>query len=120
MAAPGPGEGGVMVDAAMPTLSLAERDRRWARARALMAEPRALLLDEPMAGVNPTLRRRLGEHLLELARSGLAIVLVEHELGLVEQVCDHVLAMAQGRVIGEGSMQMLRQQSEVLDAYIIG
>jgi len=89
-------------------------------ARALMADPSALLLDEPMAGVNPTLGRRLGEHLLELARSGLAIILVEHELRLIEQVCDHVVAMAQGRVIAEGTMAALREQAEVVDAYIVG
>jgi ABC-type branched-subunit amino acid transport system ATPase component len=89
-------------------------------ARALMADPSALLLDEPMAGVNPTLSRQLGAHLLDLARSGLAIILVEHELGLIEQVCDHVVAMAQGRVIAEGSMASLREHAEVVDAYIVG
>ena len=89
-------------------------------ARALMADPSALLLDEPMAGVNPTLSRQLGDHLLELAKSGLAVILVEHELRLIEQVCDHVVAMAQGRVIAEGTMSALREQAEVVDAYIVG
>jgi ABC-type branched-subunit amino acid transport system ATPase component len=89
-------------------------------ARALMAKPRLLLLDEPMAGVSPTLRDRLGEHLQEVADSGIAIVLVEHELQFVEQVCGHVLVLAQGTVIGEGKMSALREQAAVLDAYLTG
>jgi len=89
-------------------------------ARALMAKPRLLLLDEPMAGVNPTIRGRLGEHLLEVAHSGIAIVLVEHELQFVENVCGHVLVLAQGTVIGEGKMSALREQAAVLDAYLTG
>ena len=89
-------------------------------ARALMAQPRLLLLDEPMAGVSPTLRGRLGEHLLEVADSGIAIVLVEHELQFVEHVCGHVLVLAQGTVIGEGKMSALREQAAVLDAYLTG
>jgi ABC-type branched-subunit amino acid transport system ATPase component len=89
-------------------------------ARALMAQPRLLLLDEPMAGVSPTLRGRLAEHLLEVADSGIAIVLVEHELQFVEHVCGHVLVLAQGTVIGEGKMSSLREQAAVLDAYLTG
>jgi ABC-type branched-subunit amino acid transport system ATPase component len=89
-------------------------------ARALMAQPRLLLLDEPMAGVSPAMRGRLGEHLLRLADAGIAIVLVEHELEFVENVCDHVLVLAQGTVIGQGSMGALREQAAVLDAYLTG
>jgi ABC-type branched-subunit amino acid transport system ATPase component len=89
-------------------------------ARALMANPRLLLLDEPMAGVSPTLRDRLGEHLQEVADGGITIVLVEHELQFVEQVCGHVLVLAQGTVIGEGKMSALREQAAVIDAYLTG
>lgn len=89
-------------------------------ARALMAKPRLLLLDEPMAGVSPTMRERLGEHLLQVAASGIAIVLVEHELQFVEHVCGHVYVVAQGTVIGEGTMSALREQAAVLDAYLTG
>lgn len=89
-------------------------------ARALMARPRLLLLDEPMAGVSPTMRDRLGQHLLEVADRGIAIVLVEHELQFVEHVCGHVLVLAQGSVIGEGKMSALREQAAVLDAYLAG
>ncbi len=89
-------------------------------ARALMTKPRLLLLDEPMAGVSPAIRGRLGEHLLEVADSGIAIVLVEHELQFVENVCGHVLVLAQGTVIGEGKMSALREHAAVLDAYLTG
>jgi ABC-type branched-subunit amino acid transport system ATPase component len=89
-------------------------------ARALMARPRLLLLDEPMAGVSPAMRGRLGEHLLEVADSGIGIVLVEHQLRFVEDVCGHVLVLAQGTVIGEGKMSALREQAAVLDAYLTG
>ena len=89
-------------------------------ARALMAKPRLLLLDEPMAGVSPAMRDRLGEHLLEVADSGIGIVLVEHQLRFVEDVCGHVLVLAQGTVIGEGKMSALREQAAVLDAYLTG
>ena len=89
-------------------------------ARALMAKPRLLLLDEPMAGVSPAMRDRLGEHLREVAASGIGIVLVEHQLPFVENVCAHVLVLAQGTVIGEGKMSALREQAAVLDAYLTG
>jgi ABC-type branched-subunit amino acid transport system ATPase component len=89
-------------------------------ARALMAKPRLLLLDEPMAGVSPAIRGELAEHLLAVASSGIAIVLVEHELQFVEHVCGHVLVLAQGKVIGEGTMSALREHAAVLDAYLTG
>jgi ABC-type branched-subunit amino acid transport system ATPase component len=89
-------------------------------ARALMAKPRLLLLDEPMAGVSPAMRNRLGEHLREVAGGGIGIVLVEHQLPFVENVCAHVLVLAQGTVIGEGKMSALREQAAVLNAYLTG
>ncbi len=88
--------------------------------RCLMAEPRLLLLDEPMAGVNPSLARRIERYLLELRDEGLTMLLIEHELGVIERVCDPVIVMAQGRVIAQGSMADLRGKQEVLNAYLIG
>jgi branched-chain amino acid transport system permease protein len=88
--------------------------------RALMAQPRILLLDEPMAGVNPTLRLLIEEHLRRLAAGGLTMLMVEHELGAVERVCDSVLVMAQGRLLATGSMTDLRRNEEVIDAYLVG
>ncbi len=88
--------------------------------RALMAKPQILLLDEPMAGVNPTLRLMIGEQLRRLADQGLTMLMVEHELGSVERVCDSVLVMAQGRLLASGSMSDLRRNEEVIDAYLVG
>ncbi len=89
-------------------------------ARALMAEPKLLLLDEPMAGVNPALIRRIETHLLALRDEGLSMLMVEHELGVVERLCDPVIVMAQGRVLSSGTMAELRTNQEVLDAYLAG
>jgi len=65
--------------------------------RGLMANPALLLLDEPMAGVNPSLARRIEGHLADLAGEGLTMLMVEHELAVVERLCDPVIVMAQGR-----------------------
>jgi ABC-type branched-subunit amino acid transport system ATPase component len=88
--------------------------------RALMMEPRVVLLDEPFAGVNPRLAAEIQEQLLELRRGGLTMLMIEHELGIVERMCDHVVVMAQGRVIAEGTMEDVARRSEVLDAYLVG
>jgi branched-chain amino acid transport system ATP-binding protein len=88
--------------------------------RALMAEPAMLLLDEPMAGVHPSLSSIVEDHLLELRDEGLTIMLVEHELGAVGRLCDRVLVMAQGRVLAEGTMDELQGRHEVVDAYLVG
>jgi branched-chain amino acid transport system permease protein len=88
--------------------------------RALMAQPRILLLDEPMAGVNPTLRLVIEAHLQRLRDGGLTMLMVEHELGSVERVCDSVIVMAQGKVLATGTMAELRRNEEVLSAYLAG
>jgi ABC-type branched-subunit amino acid transport system ATPase component len=88
--------------------------------RALMAAPAALLLDEPFAGVNPSLARRIERHLVELRDDGLTMLLVEHELGVVERCCEPVIVMAMGKVIASGSMEDVRTREDVLDAYLAG
>jgi ABC-type branched-subunit amino acid transport system ATPase component len=88
--------------------------------RSLMANPKLLLLDEPMAGVNPTLARRIEGHLQDLRDAGLTMLMVEHELGVVDRLCEHVIVMAQGKVISEGTMETVRRNQEVLDAYLVG
>ena len=75
--------------------------------RGLMADPALLLLDEPMAGVNPSLARRIEQHLLDLRGEGLTMLMIEHELAVVERLCDPVIVMAQGRVISQGTMAMI-------------
>ncbi|TAM91215.1 MAG: ABC transporter ATP-binding protein [Jatrophihabitans sp.] len=88
--------------------------------RALMARPKMLLLDEPMAGVNRSLARHIEDALNNLRHEGLTLLLVEHELGSVERLCDRVIVMAQGRQIADGDMGQLRSRREVLDAYLGG
>jgi ABC-type branched-subunit amino acid transport system ATPase component len=88
--------------------------------RGLMADPALLLLDEPMAGVNPSLARRIERYLLDLRGEGLTMLMIEHELAVVERLCDPVIVMAQGRVISQGTMAEIRTDREVLDAYLIG
>ncbi|MBO0766698.1 MAG: ABC transporter ATP-binding protein, partial [Hyphomicrobiaceae bacterium] len=62
--------------------------------RALMCEPKLILLDEPVAGVNPTLAREIGEHLKALVREGITILLIEHHMDMVARLCDHVIVLA--------------------------
>jgi branched-chain amino acid transport system permease protein len=88
--------------------------------RALMAEPRVLLLDEPMAGVHPHLAHQIGEQLLGLCASGMTILMVEHELAIMDEFCDPVVVMAEGRVLAEGTMTQLRARAEVVEAYLVG
>ena len=88
--------------------------------RSLMAQPRILLLDEPMAGVNPTLRLTIEDHLRRLRDGGLTMLMIEHELGSVERVCDSVIVMAQGKLLATGTMAELRANQEVVSAYLAG
>jgi ABC-type branched-subunit amino acid transport system ATPase component len=89
-------------------------------ARGLMTRPSLLLLDEPFAGINPTLALDVERLLTELRAAGLTMVLIEHELDAVERLCDNIVAMALGRVIAVGTMQELRANQEVVDAYLGG
>ncbi|MFI5273751.1 MAG: ABC transporter ATP-binding protein [Ktedonobacterales bacterium] len=90
-------------------------------ARALMADPTLLLLDEPMAGVNPALADQLAQHIVELAgQTGITFLLVEHNLGIVDQICDHVIVMASGHALATGTMAEIRANKEVVEAYLGG
>lgn len=88
--------------------------------RALMLKPRLLLLDEPMSGVHPKIVLEIQHYLQDLRAEGLTILMVEHELHMVERLCDSVVVMAQGKVIGSGTMANLRRQREIVDAYLVG
>ena len=79
-----------------------------------------LLLDEPMAGVHPNLARRIGNELVALCNEGMTILMVEHELAIMDEFCDPVIVMAEGAVLAEGTMQQLRGRSEVVEAYLVG
>jgi len=73
-----------------------------------------------MAGIHPNLARSVADYLAQLADGGLTMLMIEHELGMVERLCDTVVVMAQGRVISEGKMSHVRLQRSVLDAYLVG
>ncbi len=88
--------------------------------RALMLRPRVLLVDEPMAGVHPAVVDEIAAVLERMREDGLAILMVEHELSMVDRLCDPVIVMAQGKIIGQGSLRVLRQQREIVDAYLAG
>lgn len=87
-------------------------------ARALMAEPRIILLDEPAAGVNPALMETLVEKITALNAQGYAFLIIEHNMDLVMSICRPIMVMAQGRLIYSGDAEGARRDSAVLDAYL--
>jgi ABC-type branched-subunit amino acid transport system ATPase component len=86
--------------------------------RALMADPKILLLDEPMAGVNPTLADEIAGHLIALNRDGLTICLIEHDMALIKRLCDPVIVMAEGKVLTQGTFDEVASDSRVQEAYL--
>ena len=87
-------------------------------ARAVMASPQILLLDEPMAGVNPALIEKIGGYIVDLKAGGMTILMVEHNLNVVEKICDHVIVLAEGRTLATGRLSELRENKEVVQAYL--
>jgi branched-chain amino acid transport system ATP-binding protein len=87
-------------------------------ARALMAAPRMVMLDEPMAGVNPALRQSLLGHIRELRGSGMTVMFVEHDMDVVHDISDWVVVMAEGQIIAEGRPSEVGSNPEVIDAYL--
>lgn len=87
-------------------------------ARALMAEPRLLLLDEPLAGVNPTIREHLLGHIRDFVGPQRGVLLVEHDLPRVMQVADRVIVLHHGEVIADGAPSMITSDSAVISAYL--
>lgn len=87
-------------------------------ARALMAEPKLVMLDEPMAGVNPALKQSLLGHVKSLRDQGMSVLFVEHDMDMVREISDWVVVMAQGRVIAEGPPTSVMSDERVIDAYL--
>lgn len=92
--------------------------RRLEIARALAAEPRALLLDEPAAGANPTEKRALMELIARISGLGTAVVLIEHDVALVMSISDRVTVLEHGRAIAEGPPAEIRADPRVIAAYL--
>jgi len=87
-------------------------------ARALMLEPSLIMLDEPMAGVNPALKQSLLDHIRDIREEGTTVVFVEHDMDMVRDVSDWVVVMAQGKVIAEGRPDVVMRDQRVIDAYL--
>lgn len=87
-------------------------------ARQLMRDPKILLLDEPTAGVTPTLQVRLTEALKQLHAGGLTVIVVEHNLGFLLNLVERVVVMVKGRVLAEGEPGSIRSDPEVINAYL--
>ena len=87
-------------------------------ARALMSQPTLVMLDEPMAGVNPALTQSLLDHILDLKEEGMTVLFVEHDMHMVRHIADWVIVMAEGRVVAEGPPDQVMKDQAVIDAYL--
>ena len=76
------------------------------------------MLDEPAAGVNPSLARRIAGHILDLRRGGITFLLIEHNMGMVAELCDRVVVLAEGRNLADGSFADVRSDPRVQSAYL--
>jgi len=86
--------------------------------RALMASPKVILLDEPMAGVNPTLGGQIADHLLSLHAEGMTVCLIEHDMSLIKRLCDPVIVLAEGRTLTSGTFEEVVADPRVQEAYL--
>ncbi len=87
-------------------------------ARALMTEPQLILLDEPAAGVNPTLIGQICEHILEWNRQGITFLVIEHNMDVIMSLCHHVWVLAEGTNLADGTPEEIQKNSQVLEAYL--
>jgi branched-chain amino acid transport system ATP-binding protein len=87
-------------------------------ARALMTQPTLVMLDEPMAGVNPALTQSLLGHVKDLRSQGMTVIFVEHDMDVVYDISDWVVVMAEGRIIAEGPPETIGANQQVIDAYL--
>lgn len=99
------------------TLSYGDQ-RRLEMARALAVNPKLVLLDEPTAGMNPTETAALGEQILRLREEGIAVLVIEHDMALIHQVCDELYVLNFGQIIAYGDPDSIRQNEQVIEAYL--
>jgi len=94
--------------------------KRLELARALAARPKMMLLDEPVAGLNPAETEKLGELILKIKEQGIGVVLVEHDMALVMRISDQVAVLSGGRLIAQGTPEEIQQNPEVIRTYLGG
>lgn len=92
--------------------------RRLEMARAIATQPRLILLDEPTAGMNPTETRALGEQIIRLREDGITVLVIEHDMSLIRQVCDTVYVLNFGQMIAHGTPDEIRENETVIEAYL--
>ena len=83
-----------------------------------MSDPQVVMLDEPMAGVNPALTQSLLGHVKDLREQGMTVIFVEHDMDVVRDISDWVVVMAAGKIIAEGPPESISQNKAVVDAYL--
>jgi len=86
--------------------------------RALMSEPRMILLDEPMAGIAPVLGQQLLQHVQDLRARHTTVCVIEHDMDVVMSISDRVIVMDEGRVIAEGTPDEVQRDERVIEAYL--
>ncbi|CCI01675.1 MAG: ABC transporter ATP-binding protein [Microcystis sp.] len=86
--------------------------------RALMTEPKLILLDEPAAGVNPTLIAQISDHIIEWNRQGITFLIIEHNMDVIMSLCHHVWVLAEGTNLADGIPSEIQKNERVLKAYL--
>lgn len=110
---------GLSYAADSPAASLPYGDqRRLELARAIATKPRLLLLDEPTAGMNPSETHALGEHVLALRDEGLTVLVIEHDMPFIHQVCDEIYVLNFGQIIAHGTPDEIKHNPQVIEAYL--
>lgn len=89
-------------------------------ARTLMTNPKLILLDEPAAGVNPTLINQICEHIVTWNKQGISFLIIEHNMDVIMSLCNHVWVLAEGSNLADGSPEYIQSNDRVLEAYLGG